>query len=280
MQVTVNTTTRGGRQLEGLLKSAKPDKRSRGKVIVTVDLKDEAGRTRLHEAIRFNVWIGEHGSTFVTARTERNRRMVFHFNVTPGAPEGYVAKAHKRLGDDGALLMYAVKAAWQFLVTGEAPAPKNGTVTCQEAAFCGHCGRKLTHPDSIPLGIGPDCEFRLTGKITKRGGGTVQGAVDRKHDERVARDGCDKCGTITELFHNDATGLSLCAKCDYAVDSEAKRRLALEDELRDEVNRLEKELTELLAQRKYAAAQLIDDRLDSARAALGKAERDFQLSLV
>jgi hypothetical protein len=27
-------------------------------------------------------------------------------------------------------------------------------------------------------------------------------------------DGCDNCGTVAELFHNEATGLALCEECD------------------------------------------------------------------
>lgn len=26
---------------------------------------------------------------------------------------------------------------------------------------CGHCGRELTHPESLPIGIGPDCFVKL-----------------------------------------------------------------------------------------------------------------------
>lgn len=33
--------------------------------------------------------------------------------------------------------------------------------------------------------------------------------------------GCDHCGRVRELYHNDATGLSLCEECDSAVDEEA-----------------------------------------------------------
>lgn len=29
-------------------------------------------------------------------------------------------------------------------------------------------------------------------------------------------DSCDLCGTTADLYHNDATGLSLCEDCDLA----------------------------------------------------------------
>lgn len=38
---------------------------------------------------------------------------------------------------------------------------KGGPYTVQVADTCGACGRELTHPDSIPVGIGPDCAARL-----------------------------------------------------------------------------------------------------------------------
>lgn len=36
-----------------------------------------------------------------------------------------------------------------------------GPYAVQVADTCGACGRELTHPDSIPVGIGPDCAERL-----------------------------------------------------------------------------------------------------------------------
>lgn len=36
-----------------------------------------------------------------------------------------------------------------------------GPYEVQAASVCGACGRKLTHPDSIPVGIGPECAARL-----------------------------------------------------------------------------------------------------------------------
>ncbi len=38
---------------------------------------------------------------------------------------------------------------------------RGGPYEVQAASQCGACGRKLTHPDSIPVGIGPECATRL-----------------------------------------------------------------------------------------------------------------------
>ena len=34
-------------------------------------------------------------------------------------------------------------------------------------------------------------------------------------------DGCDRCGKHAQLYHNEATGLALCDRCDLAADVEA-----------------------------------------------------------
>lgn len=40
---------------------------------------------------------------------------------------------------------------------------------------------------------------------------------------RVQRDpdGCDECGKVADLYHNDRLGLALCERCDIAADEEA-----------------------------------------------------------
>jgi hypothetical protein len=38
---------------------------------------------------------------------------------------------------------------------------KGGPYVVQAADTCGACGRQLTHPDSIPVGIGPECAAKL-----------------------------------------------------------------------------------------------------------------------
>lgn len=40
---------------------------------------------------------------------------------------------------------------------------RGGPYTVQAADTCGACGRELTHPDSIPVGIGPECSAKLGG---------------------------------------------------------------------------------------------------------------------
>lgn len=38
---------------------------------------------------------------------------------------------------------------------------RGGPYAVQAADTCGACGRELTHPDSIPVGIGPECAAKL-----------------------------------------------------------------------------------------------------------------------
>jgi hypothetical protein len=33
-------------------------------------------------------------------------------------------------------------------------------------------------------------------------------------------DGCDNCGQVAELYHNEASGLALCEDCDTAFEAE------------------------------------------------------------
>ena len=33
-------------------------------------------------------------------------------------------------------------------------------------------------------------------------------------------DGCDRCGNVAELYHNESTGLAFCADCDAQQDAE------------------------------------------------------------
>jgi hypothetical protein len=37
--------------------------------------------------------------------------------------------------------------------------------------------------------------------------------------DRQSTDGCDGCGKVADLFHNEATGLSFCESCDAAADT-------------------------------------------------------------
>lgn len=57
-------------------------------------------------------------------------------------------------------LAYAVQLTLDALSPTEAldlAACHGGPYELQAADRCGRCGRELTHPDSIPVGIGPEC---------------------------------------------------------------------------------------------------------------------------
>lgn len=63
--------------------------------------------------------------------------------------------------------------AWRYAVTETFRAATTGVqetdlYSITEENFCGVCGRTLTNPTSIALGIGPDCEEKYTGGATAR----------------------------------------------------------------------------------------------------------------
>lgn len=55
--------------------------------------------------------------------------------------------------------------AWlwrQFLLPPDLASPKLKQIQIvNHTGRCGHCHRELTHPESIPIGIGPDCFKKL-----------------------------------------------------------------------------------------------------------------------
>lgn len=58
-----------------------------------------------------------------------------------------------------------------------------------------------------------------------RDGFESQAVADARGSLSVAEHGCDRCGSIgPELFHNDASGLSLCEDCDLAEDDASEPR--------------------------------------------------------
>lgn len=62
-------------------------------------------------------------------------------------------------------LAYAVQLVLNALAAEAEPEylmdVRGGPYTVQAANTCGACGRELTHPDSIPVGIGPECAAKL-----------------------------------------------------------------------------------------------------------------------
>jgi len=63
---------------------------------------------------------------------------------------------------DPARVNAAILAA-RWLNEGDQRSDKIGAYKLQEESFCGVCGRTLTDPESIDLGIGPECNRRQTG---------------------------------------------------------------------------------------------------------------------
>lgn len=72
-----------------------------------------------------------------------------------GDIDGVIAVTRKSPSDPAALkalnaLQWALRLTWK----GQAlPAPAD----LKHMGLCGRCGRPLTHPESIDLGLGPDC---------------------------------------------------------------------------------------------------------------------------
>jgi hypothetical protein len=145
----------------------------KAKVELTVSLHNTTGR-RLHQTFRLKAWTTRENVRMLTADLNDGdwaagtfATKVAHLNTATG-----VVSAARGMTDD--LLVYAARAAFTFATTGAAPQPGNGSVEVVEAALCGCCGRKLTQPDSIARGIGPECY----GKVTK--GETVRAAQKAK----------------------------------------------------------------------------------------------------
>jgi hypothetical protein len=48
-------------------------------------------------------------------------------------------------------------------------------------------------------------------------------------------DGCDSCGKVEELYHNEASGLAYCISCDGETDDERYEDEAIEAPLHEEL---------------------------------------------
>lgn len=64
--------------------------------------------------------------------------------------------------DKGAVSAVAFKWLWEELAKGSLPAQAE----LWHEGSCGRCGRKLTVPESIANGIGPECN-KMMGRVTK-----------------------------------------------------------------------------------------------------------------
>jgi hypothetical protein len=162
--VNPNTDTRVGRMMEGLLKS----ENKQARVVVTVQVEAGDGAKKLHDTFA----IRKHRDTLYvsipdTAQWDAEPRVLPVSPVSMNLRTGEVRfdETDARSTD---LNRYAANAALRFALTGRAPTPANGKVHVVEEAFCGACGNKLKDPESIRLGIGPDCEEKITGHKRKK----------------------------------------------------------------------------------------------------------------
>lgn len=82
----------------------------------------------------------------------------------------------------------------------------------REIGRCGFCHILLTDELSRAVGIGPDCaEHRGIDRQALLA--SVGPVTSTTHP-----DGCDDCGKLAELYHNEARGLSLCEDCDRSEE--------------------------------------------------------------
>jgi hypothetical protein len=164
----INTEHRAGRMLDALAAS----ENTRAKVLLTTDLRDANGGSRLHQTFAVKAWRGRTGPMLTVevagsgSWSEGTRATkMFHVDVAGGR----IVEAKGASTDR--LLRYAAEAALAYAWLGEAgmPTPANGSVNVVESDNCGRCGRTLTDPESIARGIGPECANKATGTRTITG---------------------------------------------------------------------------------------------------------------
>jgi Family of unknown function (DUF6011) len=214
----LNTDTRAGRMLQGLLASTN----RRAKVQLTVSV---TGQRAHHQDFRVKAWTGRDGTRMLTfdlcdgdyaAGTYSTK--VLHVNAMTG-------QASPARGYSDALVLYMARAALQYMAQGTTPQPANGTVQVQEHEQCGCCGLRLTHPASIELGIGPECASKV-GLAHHYGGSTK--AATRKAAAPAAAAPRDT--TVAEDAGGD-DGSNLVGGAQGQQDAVAEWQELYEDEL-------------------------------------------------
>jgi hypothetical protein len=71
----------------------------------------------------------------------------------------YPARGTFYLATENSVLLFALAQAVAF-ING---APTHAQAEISEANECGRCGKELTDPISIEIGLGPDCNAKVTG---------------------------------------------------------------------------------------------------------------------
>lgn len=155
MKDQINTETRVGRMLDALVSHGNRNAR----VAVTVTI---TGTRSLHQTFRMKTWKNREDGTMISLDLNDGSwadgtyaTKILHFNVETG--QIFPAKGEFR---NDKLMQWAGEKALRFAITGEIPAPTNGTVEIHEESFCGACGKELDRPESIELGVGPECAKR------------------------------------------------------------------------------------------------------------------------
>jgi hypothetical protein len=124
-----------------------------GRATVTISSPRDAHATfRLKKAKPSSKWAG---TTFVEVRDEREQ---YGWRSVGKYQADHVFRPY---GGCAAGLAHAIQLTLNALAAVAEPEyltdVRGGPYAIQAADACGMCGRPLTHPDSIPVGIGPEC---------------------------------------------------------------------------------------------------------------------------
>jgi hypothetical protein len=144
---TIDTKQRPGRMLDSLIRGSNRN----GKVVVTVTLRRPDRSTALHQPIRFKVYDSRRGRNAGCRMLAVDLMNGDRFEGTFATKvlEWNLDRDEERDGwNDGRpysddLLKYAARAALRYL------------------EICACCGRELDRPESIELGVGPECARRV-----------------------------------------------------------------------------------------------------------------------
>lgn len=163
LQLPVQTEHRAGRMLAALLES---DHKG-AKVVLTVELESASGK--YHQTFDIRKWNRRDGATILQVQVKGSA------DWSAGRPPITVISMdlhdlrflmqQDRRADDRTLT-YAAEAALMYAWAGQTKVPKNGSVRVLEESVCGRCGLALTNPESIDIGIGPECAKKVTGTTT------------------------------------------------------------------------------------------------------------------
>jgi len=191
------------------------------------------------------------GSKVVLARAGSRSRREGTINITDGRPYG-ANTWYGRIERDGSRVAsrsWTVEVRDAIVAFRDDPASIGGSLGRMTGNCC-FCGRDLRTRESVGVGYGPICagHWGLPWGSTEQYD-AAQAAIVRPEGDPVhpparnddvcggpsgafcsqdctgcggpfpARDpnACDSCGTVTELFHNEATDQSVCSECDYEI---------------------------------------------------------------